>query len=352
MVKSNKKVLIGMSGGVDSSVAAYLLKKDGYDVTGVTLKMFEEENNSCNVSKTCNEAKNICKILNIPRHILDVSDNFKKYIVDYFISEYEHGRTPNPCVICNRYVKFQGLADKAKDLNVEYIATGHYAQIEERNGRYLIKKGIDSKKDQSYFLYNLSQEQLSKSIFPLGNLTKTKVREIAKELNLPVANKPDSQEVCFINDNNYKEFLSRNSKKQLPKGEIVDTQGNILGYHNGISQFTIGQRRNLGVVVGRPMFVVDIISQTNQVILGSNEDILSNELTASNLNWIYSDKINGSIDVEAKIRSGAKASKAKVIPSEKDSVKVIFELPQRAITRGQAVVFYKEEYLLGGGIIN
>ena len=352
MKKSNRKILVGMSGGVDSSVTAYLLKRDGWDVVGVTLEMIEDENKVCNISQNSYEAKNVCNMLNIPHYIFNVKENFKKYVIDYFISEYESGRTPNPCVICNRYVKFEGLIDKAKELGIEYIATGHYAQIEENNGRYLIKKGVDPKKDQSYFLYNLSQQQLSKTVFPLGTLTKTEVRDIAKELNLPVANRPDSQEICFIKNNDYRGFLSKNSKRTLPKGEIIDTEGNILGHHNGISQFTIGQRRNLGISTGKPMFVVDILSQTNQIVLGSNEDTLSKELIASNLNWIYFDSIKDSMDVDVKIRYGAKPSKATVSPFEKDSVKVVSELPQRAITKGQAVVFYKDEYVIGGGIIN
>lgn len=352
MKVKNKRILVGMSGGVDSSVTAYLLNKDGWDVVGVTLEMIEDDNKCRNLSQASNEAKNVCNILNIPHYVFNVKENFKKYVIDYFISEYENGRTPNPCVICNRYVKFEGLIDKAKELDIEYIATGHYAQIEKKDDRYLLKKGLDSKKDQSYFLYNLSQEQLSKTIFPLGTLTKQDVREIAKDINLPVANRPDSQEICFIKDNNYREFLSKNSKRTLPKGEIIDTEGNILGYHNGISQFTIGQRRNLGIVTGKPMFVVDILSQTNQIVLGTNEEILSNELTASNLNWVFFDNINESIGADVKIRYRAKPSKAIVTPINNDTVKVTFEIPQRAITKGQAVVFYNDNYLIGGGIIN
>jgi len=350
MVKSKSKILLGMSGGVDSSVAAYILKRDGFDVVAVTLEMWKDTH-TCNMSQNSYDAKNVCNILNIPHHIFNVEDNFKKYVVNYFISEYEQGRTPNPCVICNRYVKFQGLIEKAKELGIEYIATGHYAQVEYKEGRYLLKKGIDEKKDQSYFLYNLNQEQLSKTVFPIGNLTKLKVRDIAKKLKLPTALNKDSQEICFIKDGDYKSFLSKYSSNRLPKGEFIDTQGNVLGYHNGISQYTVGQRRELGVVTGKPMFVLDILPQTNQIVLGSNEETLSNKLTASNLNWVYMENIKETLDVEAKIRYGAKASRAKVTPIDKDSVGVTFDQPQRAITKGQAVVLYNNSYVIGGGII-
>lgn len=345
--ESKKKVLLGMSGGVDSSVAAYLLQKQGFDVIGVTLQMWDEKD-----LNTANEAKSVCKILNIEHHTFNVQKNFKKYVVNYFISEYESGKTPNPCVVCNRYVKFQGLIDMAKELNIEYIATGHYANIEQKNGKYFLKKAKDKSKDQTYFLYNLTQEQLSKTVFPLGNYTKTQIREIAKEIKLPIAEKPDSQEICFIKDNNYKGFIKNNNKKDSHHGPFVDLNGNIIGYHEGISKYTIGQRRGLGIVTGQPMFVIDIDKEKNRIVLGSNTDLFLKELTASNLNWIYINNLKEKMIVKAKIRYGAKESKAIVSPIGENTIKVRFNTPQRAITKGQSVVFYNNDYVLGGGIIS
>lgn len=339
-----------MSGGVDSSVAASLLKNDGYDVIGVTLEMFQQEKDT-SLSTNTSDAKNVCNMLGIPHYIFNVENDFKKYVIQYFISEYELGNTPNPCVICNRYVKFQGLIEKAKDLDIEYISTGHYASVAQRGSRFILKKGIDKKKDQSYFLYNLSQLQLSKSIFPLGELKKEQVREIASELNLPAHEKPDSQEICFVKDNDYKRYLQENSKKDMPKGEFVDTHGNVIGYHSGITNYTIGQRRNLGVSLGKPMYVLDIDVKSNQVVLSSNEQLYSNELIASHLNWISFNDLKEEISAKAKIRYGAKASDCKIQPLGDGHVKVKFNTPQRAITPGQAVVFYDNDYVIGGGTI-
>ena len=350
MTKNKEKVLLGMSGGVDSSVAAYLLLKKGFDVIGVTLEIFEDHQ-ECNSSRNEYDAKKICKILGIPHYTFNVEENFKKYVIHYFFSEYQSGKTPNPCVICNRYVKFEGLLDKADELGIKYISTGHYSQIEKEGERFLLKKGKDKKKDQSYFLYNLSPNQLPRSIFPVGGYTKEEVREIAKNLNLPTSSKADSQEVCFIQDNDYKGYLKKNSTKVLPQGEFVDREGNILGYHKGISDYTIGQRRNLGVITGEAMYVVSIDSSRNQIVLGSNKELLSKELIASNLNWVKFETLKKELSLEAKIRYRAKEAKVKILPISKQEVKVIFKTPQRAITKGQAVVFYDQEYVVGGGII-
>ncbi len=350
MVSNRPKILLGMSGGVDSSVAAYLLLKEGYDVVGITLEMYEDEN--CNNSKSINDAKNVCSTLNIPHYVFSVKNDFKKYILDYFISEYESGRTPNPCVVCNRYVKFEGLIQKAKELGIEYISTGHYAVIKKKKDRHLLLKGKDETKDQSYFLYNLTQQQLSKTVFPLGKYMKKEVRDIAKRIGLPTADKPDSQEICFIKNDDYRGFLNKNSKQKLPQGEFVDIDGNILGYHKGISQYTIGQRRNLGIVTGKAMFVLDIDYDNNQIILGSNENLFSQELVATNMNWILFDKLEKEMKVKAKVRYRAKESEAIITPMQENRVKVEFKSPQRAITKGQAIVFYKRNNVVGGGIIS
>ncbi len=339
-----------MSGGVDSSVSAYILKQQGYEVLGCTMKLWFDENHNKYVSNI-EDAKRVANTLDIPFHIFDMQDDFKKYVVNYFISEYESGRTPNPCVACNRYVKFEGLMEKAKELGIDYIATGHYAVVEKENDRYILKKSKDQSKDQTYFLYNLTQEQLSKVVFPLGSYKKTEIREIAKQLGFNTANKPDSQEVCFIENNNHFEFVNAYSDTPTQKGEIVDIHGNVLGIHDGISKYTIGQRRGLGVVTGKPMFVIDIDGESNRVILGSNDDLLKKELIASKLNWVSIPSLKDTLDVDIKIRSTAKLAKGKISTIEENKVRVIFDKPQRAITKGQSVVFYKEDTVVGGGII-
>ncbi len=348
-IKGNKKVLLGMSGGIDSSVAAYLLQQDGYEVVGATLKMFKDSN--CSTAQINTDAKKVSDFLNIEYHTFDVQKDFNKYVIEYFISEYESGRTPNPCVICNRYVKFEGLLEKANQLGIDYISTGHYASVEGRDGRYLLKKGVDSKKDQSYFLYNLNQEQLSRVIFPLGKYSKEEVKEIAKKVNLPTKSKAESQEICFIKDNDYKKYISQESNTVLPEGEFVDTQGNILGYHRGILNYTIGQRRDLGISTGEPMYVLSIDADSNQIVLGSNNELFSKELTVKNLNWIIFDTLKESMEVKSKIRYGATEADSVIHPIEEGKVEVIFSQPQRAITRGQAIVFYKNNLVVGGGII-
>ena len=321
-----------MSGGVDSSVSAYLLKKKGYDVQGVSIQ-------TCGNSHS--DAKNIAKFLNIPFHIVNIENDFKNYVIQYYIDTYKEGRTPNPCVICNRYVKFQALLKKAKELDIPYIATGHYANVKYDwfRKRYTLKKGKDKSKDQSYVLYNLTQEQLSKCIFPLGNCKKSKVRKIAKKIDMEVAEKDDSQDICFnvdINDMG---------------GNIVDTEGNILGRHNGISKYTIGQRKGIKISSKYPLYVVDIDMENNQIIVGKENDILKDELLASNINWVSIEKPKKEIIANVKIRYSTKDAKACIKPKKENTVLVKFNKKQRAITPGQAVVFYKGDTVLGGGII-
>lgn len=350
-VSTKPKILLGMSGGVDSCVAALLLQEEGYEVIGATMHLHDYYN-----TDLVEDAKDAAKKLGIEHHVFNMKEQFKKYVIDYFVQEYQAGRTPNPCVACNKYIKFGAMVDKAKELGIEYIATGHYARIEkEENGnqvKYFLKKAKDESKDQTYVLYNLTQELLSKTIFPLGEYTKEQVREIAKKKGFVSANKPESQEICFVTDNDHFRFIQENSSTPMKRGEIVNTNGDNLGYHEGRAKYTIGQRKGLGISSNEPMFVVDIDEEKNQIVLGTNEDLFSKELIATNTNWINGKNLEEESAVDAKIRYKAKESKAKIYPIEDGRVKVIFEKPQRAITKGQSVVFYQGDTVLGGGIIN
>lgn len=333
-----------MSGGVDSSVSALLLKQQGYDVIGGTMEIYQTE-------RSIEDSRKIAKKLDIPYHIFDFKDIFKEKVVKYFVNEYLAGRTPNPCVVCNKEVKFDALLDEAMKLEAEYIATGHYAKIEKKDGRYLLKKGRGGSKDQTYFLYRLTQDQLSKILFPIGDMEKDRVREIAKENDLFVADKEDSQEVCFIEENDYVGFIERSTKKKIPSGKFIDSDGKVLGEHRGVYNYTIGQRKGLGISSKKPLFVVDIDVERNVVVLGDDEDTLGSTLIAKDLNWIQFEKLEKEMKVTAKIRSGAKEVNCTIKPVEDDKVHVVFESPQRAITPGQSVVFYDNEYVVGGGVI-
>ena len=344
-----KKVVIGMSGGVDSSVAAALLKEKGYEVIGLTMRLLGEDN-----SGSEKDAANICEKLGIEHKIVDFSNEFESFVIDYFVREYRAGRTPNPCIVCNKHLKFDAMLKEAEKLGADYIATGHYAKIEkdEKSGRYLLKRASSEKKDQTYALYSLSQEQLSKTLMPLGELeNKEETRLIAEKLGLVTANKPDSMEICFVPDDDYVSFIEKRCEK-MPKGNFVDTEGNILGEHKGIINYTIGQRKGLGVTFGKPMFVIKIDSGTNDITLGEKGTEFSNELFAKNLNFIPFEGLKEPIKVKAKVRYSAKEADAVVIP-EGDGARVKFDMPQRAITPGQAVVFYEPDgdAVIGGGII-
>lgn len=354
----NKKVVVGMSGGVDSSVTAYLLKEQGYDVIGVTMQVWQEdeeyeaaEGGCCSLSAV-EDARRVAYKLDIPFYVMNFKDIFKKNVIDYFIDEYMEGRTPNPCVACNKYIKFDALLKKAMDLGADYVATGHYATIEKVGDRYLLKRSEDDRKDQTYALYNLTQFQLAHTLMPCGVYKKDKIREIAKEIGLLVHNKKDSEEICFIPDNDHGSYIKKQVPGKVKEGYFVDKQGNILGKHKGIVYYTIGQRKGLGIALGTPVFVTDINPLTNTVVLGSEEDIFKTELIAKDTNFIPFDKLEDTIEVEAKIRYSARREKAWITPLEDGRVKVKFENKQRAITRGQSVVFYDKEYLVGGGIID
>ena len=344
----NKKVLLGMSGGVDSSVAALLLQKEGYEVIGATMQLHEY----CNNGDLVKDAQAVTRKIGIEHFVFNMKEEFNKYVIDYFVQEYEEGRTPNPCIACNKYLKFGAMIDKAKEMKISYIATGHYATIVKEGNKYFLKKAKDETKDQSYVLYNLTQQLLSQTLFPLGEYSKKEIREIAKSSNLEIENKSESQEICFIPDNNHFRFIKENAPNRIKKGEILDTHGNILGYHEGTAKYTIGQRKGLGVSSNRPLFVVDIVEENNQIILGSNDDLFSKELIASNCNWISGEYPKKEYTVKAKIRYKAQEQEATIFPLAEGKIKVVFTQPQRAITKGQSIVFYDKEYVLGGGIIS
>lgn len=346
-MENNKKVVIGMSGGVDSSVAASLLQKEGYTVFGVTLDLFKTENGE---SQAIQDARKVCERLGIHHEILDCRKEFQKQVIDYFIGEYAEGRTPNPCVMCNPNVKFKALFEYADLHKCEFVATGHYIHIWEENGRFCLKQA-NSQKDQSYFLYRLEQEQLKRLLMPLWKYEKDKVRSIAESIGLNVAKKPDSQEICFIPGNDYISFLKNRTKKGFEPGNFIDLNGNILGRHQGIANYTVGQRKGLGVTFGKPMFVVKINPLDNTVILGEGNEVFSDTLFAEKLHFIPFEKLKEPMEAEAKIRFGAKTAKCRVEPAGEDRIKVVFEQPQRAVTAGQSVVFYQKNELIGGGII-
>ncbi len=341
-----------MSGGVDSSVAAAVLLEQGYDVIGVTMKLWngEQTDGGCCSLSAVNDARRVADKLNIPYYIMNFEADFNKYVINNFIDEYKNGRTPNPCIACNKYIKFDALLEKAKAIGADYVATGHYAKIANNNGIFSLERAADEKKDQTYFLYNMTQYQLAHTLMPLYDITKDKTREMAEKIGLAVANKPDSQEICFVPDGDYAKFIEETAGVS-PVGNFVDEAGNVVGQHKGIIHYTVGQRKGLGIPLNRPVYVTKIDTQTNTVILGGDGMQLSNTLTASNVTYIPFEKLEGSIKCTAKIRYNTKDAPCEIFPTD-NGVKVVFDHPQRAITPGQAVVFYKGNTVLGGGIID
>ncbi len=348
-----QRVLAAMSGGVDSSVAAALLKERGYEVIGVTLRLWAEEGgeNRCCPSEGVEDARRVCRILGIRHYSLNFEREFRERVVNYFCEEYARGHTPNPCLPCNRYIRFGLLFKRALALGADYLATGHYARVRREDGRYQLLKGIDPRKDQSYFLYMLGQEQLRHLLFPIGDYTKDEVRAMARERGLPVAERTESQEICFIPDNDYRRFLREHVKGVIKPGPIVNRRGRVIGRHQGIAFYTIGQRRGLGIAAREPLYVLEIDAAGNTLIVGTASELGRRELTARDVNFIAGEVPAAPLEVTAKIRHKAVEAEAVVIPLGDGRVKVAFARPQRDITPGQAVVFYRGEVVVGGGII-
>lgn len=353
-----KKVIVGMSGGVDSSVAAYLLKEQGYDVIGVTMQIWQdedtltqEENSGCCGLSAVDDARRVAADIGIPYYVMNFKKEFKQYVMDDFANEYYLGHTPNPCIRCNRYVKWDALLNRAMALGADYIATGHYAQVVRLgSGRYALK-AAPSSKDQTYALYNLTQEQLARTLMPVGSYTKEEIRAIAQKIGLKVASKPDSQDICFVPDGKYHEFLESYTGKKIPCGNFVDRQGHVLGVHKGITHYTVGQRKGLDLAMGHPVFVTEIRPETNEVVIGENSDVFGRGLVAHSLNFMAMERPAGPVRVWAKVRYAHKGAWCTLTVTGDDTAEFIFDEPVRAITPGQAVVFYEGDVVAGGGVI-
>jgi tRNA-uridine 2-sulfurtransferase len=346
-----------MSGGVDSSAAAALLLEQDYDVVGITLKLWPQDCVSRAEDKCCGpqavmDARAVSHKLGIPYYLVDEADDFQKQVINYFAEEYKAGRTPNPCVMCNEKLKFGTLISRARQLGAEYVATGHFARIEATGGRYLLKKGKDPRKDQSYFLFSLRQEQLSRSLFPLGELTKSDTRDIARESHLKTAEKEESMEICFVPDKDYGRFLQQAKLVQKHHGEVVDVHGRVLGQHEGIEFYTIGQRKGLGISSPKPLYVIELDAKNNRVIVGDESQLERDEFTIDRCNWIAFEKPPESFEATVKIRYNHPGTRATIRPQSDGSAAIKLHIPQRAITPGQACVIYDDDLVLGGGWIS
>jgi tRNA-specific 2-thiouridylase len=380
IAQKRQRVVCGMSGGVDSSATAALLIEQGYEVIGITLKLWPQDcvnraEDKCCGPQAVTDARAVCHKLDIPYYLIDEATEFQKHVIQYFADEYKAGRTPNPCVMCNQNLKFGRLIDRADQLGADYIATGHFARVERAvgapstvsassenprqraepvlgaPGRYLLKRGRDSRKDQSYFLFSLRQDQLARAIFPLGEKTKSDTREVARHCNLKTADKEESMEICFVPDNNYGGFLQQANLVQKHRGEITDVHGHMLGHHDGIEFYTIGQRKGLGITTQKPVYVVELDAENNRVVVGDESALDHDEFTAERCNWHPFDNLTEPIEVTAKIRYNHPGAPATVTPLENNRVKVKLHSPARAITPGQAAVFYQDDLVVGGGWI-
>jgi len=352
-----KRALIAMSGGVDSSVAAYLIKGKGMDCLGITMKLFQGEENDLAGGATCcsladiEDARRISIQLNIPYYVFNFKDQFHKDVIQHFIQAYENGQTPNPCIDCNRYLKFDQLYRRAKELDYYYVVTGHYARIEQQGDQFFLKKAVDATKDQSYVLYTLTQEKLAHTLFPLGDYTKPKVRFLARKFRFNNADKADSQDICFVPDGDYARFIKNKTRRHYAKGHFIGLDGKILGQHKGIIHYTIGQRKGLGLSFPRPVYVHSIHPENNTIVLCEESGLYGTTLIAHDINWISGKSLEHSIRLKAKIRYREPEQWATVIPLENNQIQVTFDEPQRAITQGQAVVLYDGDYVIGGGVI-
>lgn len=352
-----KRALIAMSGGVDSSVAAQQLVEQGYDCIGCTMKLYHNEdvglkkNNTCCSLEDVEDARSVAWKLGMPYYVFNYTESFREKVMRKFADSYEAGITPNPCIDCNRYMKFDKLLERAKILDCDYIVTGHYARIVQENGKYILKKAVDASKDQSYVLYSLTQDQLAHILFPLGDLRKSEVRHIAAVHGLVNADKPDSQDICFVPDGNYVDFLERYTGRKYPEGHFIAVDGSVLGVHKGAVRYTIGQRKGLGLSLSKPMYVTHIDIASNTVTLGEEKDLYRKETTAADFNWISGEIPQGPIRCKVKLRYRHEEQWAMVTPLAKEQVRIVFDEGQRAITPGQAAVLYEGDVVLGGGII-